>query len=75
MYNSNYFYNHGREYVRLQDTLKTTSIIGDWYVYACEISGFRHDVDEIRDFLGYYAAYSGNYLPVFRDNQEDLAFF
>jgi hypothetical protein len=32
------------------------------------ISGFRHDVDEICALLGYYAAYSGNSLPTFRDN-------
>jgi hypothetical protein len=32
------------------------------------ISGFRLEVDEIFAFLGYYAAYGGNFLPTFRDN-------
>ena len=35
---------------------------------CCVASGFRSDVDEICALLGYYAAYSGNYLPTFRDN-------
>jgi hypothetical protein len=33
-----------------------------------ELSGFRREVDENGAFLGYYAAYSGNSLPTFRDN-------
>jgi len=32
------------------------------------ISGFRRDIDEICALLGHYAAYSGNFLPKFRDN-------
>jgi hypothetical protein len=32
------------------------------------ISGFRRDVYEICPLLGYYAAWSGNSLPTFRDN-------
>jgi hypothetical protein len=32
------------------------------------ISSFRHDVEEICALLGYYAAYSGNFLSTFRDN-------
>jgi hypothetical protein len=32
------------------------------------ISGIRRKVDEICALLGYYAAYSGNFLPTFRDN-------
>jgi hypothetical protein len=32
------------------------------------ISGFRRDVDEMYDLLGYYAALSGNALLTFRDN-------
>jgi hypothetical protein len=32
------------------------------------ISGFRRDVDEICNLLGYYAAQSGSYLPKFRVN-------
>jgi len=32
------------------------------------ISGFRREVDKICAFVGYYAAYSGNFLPTFRDN-------
>ena len=32
------------------------------------ISGFRCKVDKICALLGYYAAYSGNSLPTFRDN-------
>ena len=32
------------------------------------ILGFRHEVDERYTLLGYYAAYSGNLLPTFRDN-------
>ena len=31
------------------------------------ISGFRRDIDEICDLLGYYAASCGNCLPTFRD--------
>jgi hypothetical protein len=30
-------------------------------------SGFRYEVDENNDLLGYYAANSGNFLPIFRD--------
>jgi hypothetical protein len=37
------------------------------------ISGFRRYVDEIRVLLGYYAAYSGNSLPTFRDNLSVLS--
>ena len=66
---------HGREYEKLQATSKPPSHAGDWYRRACEISGFRHDVDKIRNFLGYCAAYSGSYIPMFRYNQEDLDFF
>jgi len=33
------------------------------------ISGFRPRVDETCALLGYYAAYSGNSLPTFRDNR------
>jgi hypothetical protein len=32
------------------------------------ISGFRRQVDEDYALLGYYAASSGNFLPMFRDN-------
>jgi hypothetical protein len=32
------------------------------------ISGFRHEADEICALEGYYAAYSSNSLPTFRDN-------
>jgi hypothetical protein len=31
-------------------------------------SGFRHDVEEICAFLGYYAAWTGNSVQTFRDN-------
>jgi hypothetical protein len=65
---------HGRKYVKLEATLKSTPHVGDWYFCPCEFSGFRHDVDEIRDLLEYYAAYGGSYLPMFRDNQVDLDF-
>ena len=34
----------------------------------CVISGFRREVDEIWALLGYYAVYSGNSLPSFRDS-------
>jgi hypothetical protein len=34
----------------------------------CAISGFRRKVDETCALLGYYAAYSDNSLPTFRDN-------
>jgi len=34
----------------------------------CVTSGFRLSVDDICAILGYYAAYSGNSLPKFRDN-------
>jgi hypothetical protein len=32
------------------------------------ISGFRSEVDQICALPGYYAAYSGNSVPTFRDN-------
>jgi hypothetical protein len=32
------------------------------------ISGFRREVHENCDFLGYYVASSGNFLQTFRDN-------
>jgi len=32
------------------------------------ISGFNHKVEEIFPLLGYYAAYSGNSLTLFRDD-------
>ena len=32
------------------------------------ISSFRRDVDEICALLGYYATYSGNSVPKFREN-------
>jgi len=38
-------------------------------VDSCEISGFRREVDEICALLRHYAAYSGNYLPTFRDKR------
>jgi hypothetical protein len=44
---------HGREYVKLQAILKPTPPAGNWCLCACEISGFRHYVEEIRDFIGY----------------------
>ena len=34
----------------------------------CVTSGFRHNVDDIWAILRYYAAYSGNFVPKFRDN-------
>ena len=36
--------------------------------FPCVISGFRREVNENRDLLGFYAAGSGNFLPTFRDN-------
>jgi hypothetical protein len=35
---------------------------------SCVISSFRRKIDETFALLGYYAAYSGNFLPTFRDN-------
>jgi len=32
------------------------------------ILGFRHEADENRALLEYYAASSGNFLPTFRDD-------
>jgi len=32
------------------------------------VSGFRRETDAICALLGYYAAYSGNFLPTFQDN-------
>jgi hypothetical protein len=32
------------------------------------ISGIHHEAEEICALLGYYGAYSGNSLPMFRDN-------
>ena len=32
----------------------------------CVISGFRREVDESCALLGYYAARSGNFFPVYR---------
>jgi hypothetical protein len=43
----------------------TQHIIGE---LKCLISGLRHDVDDICTLLGYYAAYSGNSVPMFWDN-------
>jgi hypothetical protein len=37
------------------------------------IFGFRHYVDEIRYLPRYYAAYSGNFVPI--DSSETLEFF
>jgi len=34
----------------------------------CMILGFRHEADENRALLEYYAASSGNFLPTFRDD-------
>lgn len=42
----------------------------DIYV-ICEISGFRHDVHEICDHLGLYAASSSNSISTFRANLSD----
>ena len=35
---------------------------------SCLISGFWSNVNEMRHHLGYYAVYSDNSLPTFRDN-------
>ena len=35
---------------------------------TCLFSGFRREVDENCDLLGYYAASSGNSLPTFWEN-------
>ena len=37
------------------------------YKSVFAISGLRREVDEICALLGYYAAYSDNSLPTFRD--------
>jgi hypothetical protein len=37
-------------------------------LHICVILGFRCEVDEICALLRYYAEYSGNSLPAFRDN-------
>ena len=34
----------------------------------CVISDFRHEVNEICVFLGYYAASNGNFVPTFLDD-------
>jgi len=39
-----------------------------YHASICMISGFRCEVDEICALLGYYADYSCNSLPTFRDN-------
>ena len=39
------------------------------YSNNCVTSGFRRQVDENCALLGYYLASSGNFLPMFRDNQ------
>jgi hypothetical protein len=36
---------------------------------GCTFSSFRREVDEKSFLLGYYAAYSGNSFPTFRDRQ------
>jgi hypothetical protein len=36
-------------------------------VDSCKISGFRRNVDEVCAVWRHYTAYSGNYLPAFRD--------
>jgi hypothetical protein len=52
-------------------------IITCWYISKClwcnvqglcVISGFRRKVEENCALLGYYAAYSGDSVPTFRDN-------
>jgi hypothetical protein len=37
------------------------------------ILGFHREMDEICALLGYYAAYGGNLLPMFRDNLSALS--
>jgi hypothetical protein len=37
-------------------------------IACCVTTGFRHEVDRNCALLGYYAAGSGNFLPMFRDN-------
>jgi hypothetical protein len=43
------------------------------FISLCVISGFRRETEEISALLGYYAAYSGNSLPKFRDNLSVLS--
>jgi hypothetical protein len=50
-----------RAYVR---TVQYRTIL----IFINHISGFRREVDDIWALLQYYAAYSGNSLPTFRDN-------
>ena len=45
-----------------------TLLVTAWNKRIGVISGFRRGVSETRVLLGYYAAYSGNSLPTFRDN-------
>ena len=56
----------GRTSVRVAFLVNTT-IQWQRNMECCVASGFRSDVDEICVLLGYYAAYSGNSLPTFRD--------
>jgi hypothetical protein len=45
-----------------------TTIQCQHYMECCVVSGFRSNVHKICALLGYYAAYSVNSLPTFRDN-------
>ena len=38
------------------------------HLFTCVILGFRRDIDEICALLVFYAAYSGNSVPTFRDD-------
>ena len=42
--------------------------VKEYSMFGCVISGFSLDVGEICALLPYYAAFSGDSLPTFRDN-------
>ena len=52
------------QHIDLQTHTHTTTK----HTYRTLISGFRHNVDEIRALLGYYAVSCGNCLLMFQDN-------
>jgi len=54
-------------------TVKRTPVENPWKGLAGRYLGVslgsRHEVEEISTLLGYYAPYSGNSVPIFRDRQ------
>ena len=61
---------HGQSSNMPTQTLRSVTTETEFTSYTsvlCVISGFRHDVDEIRALLGYSRALNGNSVPTFQD--------